>query len=73
MNTMELICIIMYIYLCIIERFFKFRYNSSSSLIVDMFCPSGTPQYENMSTIKDEEELCQNLKNLSIIYVIETH
>jgi len=27
------------------ERFFKCWYNSSSSLIVDMFCPSGTPQY----------------------------
>ena len=29
----------------IIERFFKFRYNSTSSLIADMFRPSGTPQY----------------------------
>ena len=29
----------------ITERFFTFCYNASSSLIVDMFRPSGTPQY----------------------------
>ena len=34
-----------YTYMPIIEKFFKFWYNSSSSLIVDMFRPSGTPQY----------------------------
>ena len=28
-----------------LRDFFKFLYNASSSLIVDMFRPSGTPQY----------------------------
>ena len=29
----------------------------------------GVPEGQNMSTIKDEEELYQNLKNLSIMYI----
>ena len=33
------------IWIYIQERFFKFWYNASSSLIVDMFRLSGTPQY----------------------------
>ena len=38
-------CIFAIIYIYVIERFFKLLYNSSSSLIADMFRPSGTPQY----------------------------
>ena len=45
------LCLVIYVYdrgstvyVCSRE-IFKFRYNSSSCLIVDMFRPSGTPQY----------------------------
>ena len=50
------------------EIFFKLWYNSSSSLIVDMFRPSGTPQYNPKFPKNNYASRVLNQNNIIYIY-----